>query len=310
MFQCCRETEIFKEFACLKDAFLFDCSDCSLGTAFALGFAANVFVYWQKPKLPVLCSEEDQFKAFPKPPTEPEEVKNQLAEAQLSLRRAGSLALLPLERQTNGMHTNLNCCQTWLFMTLQHVVMYIDVKFLCSFCCTQVDNYDQKLEILGWKRYISGIGWCRTLWPPNSEDALLFLTFRQLNGSSDLTGLTTGVPTMPVHAEQWVKGAFSAPSLFPSWHPPNPQIPLLDRSDGTTMRARFTGTQSWQGKPLLDGANCAAYYPFLSPPPSSLCPSLSNWVSNVFLFLFWSSGYHTSGSRRLKQEITKRLLPF
>ncbi|TNM94901.1 hypothetical protein fugu_017660 [Takifugu bimaculatus] len=55
-----------------------------------------------KPKLPVLCSEEDQFKAFPKPPAEPEEVKNQLAGARLSLRRAGSLALLPLERQTNA----------------------------------------------------------------------------------------------------------------------------------------------------------------------------------------------------------------
>ncbi|XP_056873767.1 armadillo repeat-containing protein 2 isoform X1 [Takifugu flavidus] len=55
-----------------------------------------------KPKLPVPCSEEDQFKAFPKPPAEPEEVKNQLAGARLSLRRAGSLALLPLERQTNA----------------------------------------------------------------------------------------------------------------------------------------------------------------------------------------------------------------
>ncbi|TWW68645.1 Armadillo repeat-containing protein 2 [Takifugu flavidus] len=87
-----------------------------------------------KPKLPVPCSEEDQFKAFPKPPAEPEEVKNQLAGARLSLRRAGSLALLPLERQTN--------------------------------------------------------------------DALLFLTLHQLNGSSDLTGPATGVPTMPVHAEQ------------------------------------------------------------------------------------------------------------
>lgn len=74
----------------------------------------------------MLGSEEDQFQAFPKPPAEPEEVKNQLAGAQLSLRRAGSLTLLPLERQTNGMHTTLNCCQ------VEHVVMYVDVKFLCS----------------------------------------------------------------------------------------------------------------------------------------------------------------------------------
>lgn len=86
----------------------------------------------------MLCSEEDRFKALPKPPAEPQEVKNQLAGAQRSLRRAGSLALLPLERQTNGTHANLNCCQVKL------VVMYVVVKLLCSSCCAQVDNCDEK----------------------------------------------------------------------------------------------------------------------------------------------------------------------
>lgn len=78
------------------------------GAVFAPGFSANVFVSWQKPKLPVQCSDEDQFKAFPKPPAEPQEVKNHLAGTQFSLRRAGSLTLLPVERNTIGMQTNLN----------------------------------------------------------------------------------------------------------------------------------------------------------------------------------------------------------
>lgn len=76
---------------------------------FALGVDTNVFVFWQKPKLPVPCGDEDQFKAFPKPPAEPREVKNHLAGTQFRLRRAGSLTLLPLERNTIGMQTKLSC---------------------------------------------------------------------------------------------------------------------------------------------------------------------------------------------------------
>ncbi|XP_044185836.1 armadillo repeat-containing protein 2 [Thunnus albacares] len=48
-----------------------------------------------KPKFPVPCDAEDPFKAFPKPPTDPLEVKRGLAGARTRLLRAGSLTTLP-----------------------------------------------------------------------------------------------------------------------------------------------------------------------------------------------------------------------
>ncbi|XP_018528163.1 armadillo repeat-containing protein 2 [Lates calcarifer] len=48
-----------------------------------------------KPKFPVPCDAEDAFKAFPKPPADPLEVKKGLAGARVRLLRAGSLTTLP-----------------------------------------------------------------------------------------------------------------------------------------------------------------------------------------------------------------------
>ncbi|XP_035534132.1 armadillo repeat-containing protein 2 [Morone saxatilis] len=48
-----------------------------------------------KPKFPVPCDAEDSFKAFPKPPTDPLEVKRGLARTRARLLRAGSLTMLP-----------------------------------------------------------------------------------------------------------------------------------------------------------------------------------------------------------------------
>ncbi|XP_036941778.1 armadillo repeat-containing protein 2 [Acanthopagrus latus] len=48
-----------------------------------------------RPKFPVPCDAEDPFKAFPKPPTDPLEVKRGLAGARTRLLRAGSLTALP-----------------------------------------------------------------------------------------------------------------------------------------------------------------------------------------------------------------------
>ncbi|KAM9339239.1 armadillo repeat-containing protein 2 [Symphorus nematophorus] len=48
-----------------------------------------------RPKFPVPCDAEDPFKAFPKPPTDPLEVKRGLAGARARLLRAGSLTTLP-----------------------------------------------------------------------------------------------------------------------------------------------------------------------------------------------------------------------
>ncbi|GAA6228783.1 armadillo repeat-containing protein 2 [Lates japonicus] len=48
-----------------------------------------------KPKFPVPCDAEDAFKAFPKPPADPLEVKKGLAGARARLLRAGSLTTLP-----------------------------------------------------------------------------------------------------------------------------------------------------------------------------------------------------------------------
>ncbi|XP_023266556.1 armadillo repeat-containing protein 2 [Seriola lalandi dorsalis] len=48
-----------------------------------------------KPKFPVPCDAEDAFKAFPKPPADPLEVKRGLAGARARLLRAGSLTTLP-----------------------------------------------------------------------------------------------------------------------------------------------------------------------------------------------------------------------
>lgn len=103
MFLCCHENCLFKIFAHLTSTFLFS-------PGFAPGFASNVSFCWQKPKLPVLCSDEDQTKVFPKPPAEPQQAKNPLAGTQLRLRRAGSLTLLPGERHAIGRPTKLNCC--------------------------------------------------------------------------------------------------------------------------------------------------------------------------------------------------------
>lgn len=72
---------------------------------------------WQKPKLPVLCSDEGQVKVFPKPPAaEAQEVKNRLAATGSRLRRAGSLTLLPSEGHTLGMPTERN----WVIQEDQH----------------------------------------------------------------------------------------------------------------------------------------------------------------------------------------------
>lgn len=65
-----------------------------------------MFVWCQKPKLPDPCNAEDPFKAFPKPPTDPLEVKRQLAGARARLLRVGSLTTLPpVEGYTDGMET-------------------------------------------------------------------------------------------------------------------------------------------------------------------------------------------------------------
>ncbi|XP_053193106.1 armadillo repeat-containing protein 2 [Scomber japonicus] len=48
-----------------------------------------------KPKFPVPCDAEDPFKAFPKPPTDPLEVRRGLAGARARLLRTGSLTTLP-----------------------------------------------------------------------------------------------------------------------------------------------------------------------------------------------------------------------
>lgn len=128
MFPCCHKNYIFKIFAHLNCPFLFYSVKC-FSAVFAPGFAANVSLYWQRPKLPVLCSDEDQIKVFPKPPAEAQEVKNHLAGTRLRLRRAGSLTLLPLERHTIGMPTKLNCC---VIQEDQHVEYVFNVNFLCS----------------------------------------------------------------------------------------------------------------------------------------------------------------------------------
>lgn len=57
----------------------------------------------QKPKFPTTCDTEDPFKAFPKPPTDPLEVKRGPAGARTRLLKAGSLTKLPpVERHTDG----------------------------------------------------------------------------------------------------------------------------------------------------------------------------------------------------------------
>ncbi|XP_042359415.1 armadillo repeat-containing protein 2 isoform X2 [Plectropomus leopardus] len=48
-----------------------------------------------KPTFPVVCDAEDPFKAFPKPPADPLEVKRGLPGARARLFRAGSLTMLP-----------------------------------------------------------------------------------------------------------------------------------------------------------------------------------------------------------------------
>ncbi|XP_070705740.1 armadillo repeat-containing protein 2 [Pempheris klunzingeri] len=48
-----------------------------------------------KPKFPVPCDGEDPFKAFPKPPSDPLEVKRGLTGARTRLLKAGSLTMLP-----------------------------------------------------------------------------------------------------------------------------------------------------------------------------------------------------------------------
>lgn len=101
---------------------------CGIGAVFAPGSAANASLYWQKAKLPVLCRDGEQIKVFPKPPAEPQEVKNHLAATQLRLPRAGSLTLLPLERHTLGMPTKLNCR---VIQEDQHVEYVFNVNFLC-----------------------------------------------------------------------------------------------------------------------------------------------------------------------------------
>lgn len=65
--------------------------------------AAVMFVLRQKPKFPVPCDAEDAFRAVPKPPADPLEVKRGLAGARARLLRAGSLtALPPIEGHTDG----------------------------------------------------------------------------------------------------------------------------------------------------------------------------------------------------------------
>lgn len=69
---------------------------------------------YQKPKFPVPCDAEDPFKAFPKPPTDPLEVKRGLAGARTRLLRAGSLtALPPVEGHTDGKEEKNILMQLW-----------------------------------------------------------------------------------------------------------------------------------------------------------------------------------------------------
>lgn len=91
------------------------------GAVFAPGFASNASLCCQKPKLPVLCSDEDELKVIPKPPAQPQEVKNHLAGTQLRLRRAASLTLLPIERHPIGMPTKLNCGANQEDQHVEHV---------------------------------------------------------------------------------------------------------------------------------------------------------------------------------------------
>uniref|UniRef100_A0A671V6E0 Armadillo repeat containing 2 n=1 Tax=Sparus aurata TaxID=8175 RepID=A0A671V6E0_SPAAU len=67
-----------------------------------------------KPKFPVPCDAEDPFKAFPKPPTDPLEVKRGLAGARTRLLRAGSLTTLPpVEGHTDGKEEKNILMQLW-----------------------------------------------------------------------------------------------------------------------------------------------------------------------------------------------------
>lgn len=69
---------------------------------------------YQKPKFPVPCDAEDPFKAFPKPPTDPLEVKRGLAGARTRLLRAGSLTTLPpVEGHTDGKEEKNILMQLW-----------------------------------------------------------------------------------------------------------------------------------------------------------------------------------------------------
>ncbi|KAM7367831.1 hypothetical protein PAMP_014105 [Pampus punctatissimus] len=61
-----------------------------------------------KPKFPVSCDAEDPFKAFPKPPTDPLEVKRGLAGARPRLLRAGSLTTLPTVEGHTDVKERLN----------------------------------------------------------------------------------------------------------------------------------------------------------------------------------------------------------
>ncbi|XP_038582123.1 armadillo repeat-containing protein 2 isoform X1 [Micropterus salmoides] len=63
-----------------------------------------------KPKFPVPCDAEDPFKAFPKPPTDPLEVKRGLAVARARLLRAGSLTTLPPVEGHTDVKERLNPC--------------------------------------------------------------------------------------------------------------------------------------------------------------------------------------------------------
>ncbi len=74
-----------------------------------------MFVWYQKPKFPVLCDAEDPCRASPKPPADPLEVKRGLAGARARLLRAGSLTTLPpVEGHTDGKEGKEYRCQSGL----------------------------------------------------------------------------------------------------------------------------------------------------------------------------------------------------
>lgn len=73
-----------------------------------------MFVVCQKPKFPVPCDAEDPFKAFPKPPTDPLEVRRGLAGARARLLRTGSLTTLPpVEGHADGKEDTI-LMQVWI----------------------------------------------------------------------------------------------------------------------------------------------------------------------------------------------------